>query len=90
MIGELRDRLPEELVWNVLKYTRHPVAEILKPIFEEHEEYRVKCHRGGSIIWNLQFTPFYAVKTYRRCITCDRRIYKPRRLFCLSCDSDSD
>ena len=52
MMEELRARLPEELVWHVLKYTRHPLAEVLKPIFEEHEEYRVKCHRGGSILWN--------------------------------------
>ena len=28
---EILDKLPEELVWNVLKYMRHPLAEIMKP-----------------------------------------------------------
>ena len=30
MIEELRERLPEELVWQVLKYTRHPIAELVR------------------------------------------------------------
>ena len=84
---ELRARLPEELVWNVLKYTRHPLAEILKPMIEEHEEHRVKCHRGGSILWNLRFTKFWAVKECKQCIECERCIYNdPWVSFCPGCD----
>jgi hypothetical protein len=30
MMEELRQRLPEELLWNVIKYMSHPCAEILK------------------------------------------------------------
>ena len=30
MIEDLRNKLPEELVWNVLKYTEHPCATIMK------------------------------------------------------------
>ena len=30
MIEELRERLPEELVWQVLKFTSHPCAELIK------------------------------------------------------------
>ena len=33
MIEDLRNKLPEELVWNVLKYTEHPCATIMKEGF---------------------------------------------------------
>jgi hypothetical protein len=33
MIEELRERFPEEVVWNILKYTRHPCAELIKEVF---------------------------------------------------------
>ena len=31
---EILDKLPEELVWNVRKYMRHPLAEIMKPCID--------------------------------------------------------
>ena len=42
MIEELRNRLPEELVWNVLKYTEHPCAKVMKEEWERKaaERYR--------------------------------------------------
>ena len=41
MISEIYDKLPEELVWDVLKYTRHPIAEMLTPACEKFSG--VKC-----------------------------------------------
>ena len=35
MIEELRERIPEELVWNVLKYTSHPIAELIRDFIRE-------------------------------------------------------
>jgi len=32
-IHELYEHLPEELVWHVLKFTRHPCAEIMRECF---------------------------------------------------------
>ena len=34
-------RLPEELVWNVLKYTSHPIAELIRDFIREKTQ---KCH----------------------------------------------
>ena len=30
MMEELRNKLPEELVWNVVKYLQHPLAELIQ------------------------------------------------------------
>ena len=30
---EFRERFPEEVVWNILKYTRHPCAELVEEVF---------------------------------------------------------
>ena len=50
MIEELRNRLPEELVWNVLKYTEHPCATIMK---EELERKAAERYREGVAEWEL-------------------------------------
>ena len=86
MIEELRIKLPEELVWNVLKYTTHPLAEILKPIFEEREQY-LKVNRGGSILWNLRFTKYWVAKANKHCLDCQRYIYSNTKLYiCATCE----
>ena len=48
MIEELRNKLPEELVWNVLKYTEHPCATIMK---EELERKAAERYREGVAEW---------------------------------------
>jgi Fe-S-cluster containining protein len=36
MIGELYDKLPVEMVWNILKFSVHPCAEIMKKGFNKY------------------------------------------------------
>ena len=35
MIGELREKIPDEIVWNILKFTRHPLAELIDKCFKQ-------------------------------------------------------
>ena len=37
---ELRERFPEELVWNVMKYMSHPCADILRSRMKDFEAFR--------------------------------------------------
>ena len=39
MIGELYENLPVEIVWNIIKFTRHPCAELMKPYTDEYTDY---------------------------------------------------
>ena len=38
MISEIYDKLPEELVWNVVKYMQHPTAKIINGHIKEYKE----------------------------------------------------
>ena len=78
MIGELRDRLPEELVWNVLKYTRHPIAEMVAFIINLNQirphnfsplclskHHNRKCYYCGSFkLWVKEH------KSFNCCMYC--------------------
>ena len=50
MIELLRERMPEELTWNVLKYMRHPLADIIAQHFETINNIK-RCHMD-SVIFN--------------------------------------
>ena len=36
----MEQKIPRELTMNVLKFCRHPVAELLQPLMAKHEFYR--------------------------------------------------
>ena len=52
MIELLREVMPEELAWNVLKYMRHPLAEIINQHFEIINNLK-QCHEN-SILFNVK------------------------------------
>ena len=62
MIELFREKIPEELVWNVLKYMRHPVAEIINKHFKVIYNLR-NCHEN-SILFNANiiFNTFPNIK----------------------------
>ena len=35
MIEDLRNHFPEEIVWNILKYTSHPCANLIRDFVRE-------------------------------------------------------
>ena len=45
----LEQRMPPEVAMNVLKFCRHPIAELLQPLIERHEHhkdgFRAHCER---------------------------------------------
>jgi hypothetical protein len=47
----LEQKLPYEIVINVLKFSRHPVAELLQPLIKTHEHhkdgFRAHCDKKG-------------------------------------------
>ena len=52
MIELLREIMPEELAWNVLKYMRHLLAEIINQHFKIIDNIK-RCHMD-SVIFNVQ------------------------------------
>ena len=52
MIELLREIMPDELVWNVLKYMRHPAAEIINKHFKVINDLK-ECHEN-SILFNVK------------------------------------
>ena len=38
MVEVLEQRLPAELVFNIFRFSRHPLADIFTPVLENHEE----------------------------------------------------
>ena len=39
MIGELYEKLPVEIVWNIIKFIRHPCAEIMVEAVGNYNRY---------------------------------------------------
>ena len=78
MMEELRERLPEELVWNVLKYTRHPLADMVNFILTVNslrlhdfapmclsQHHNRKCYYCGSFkLWVKEH------KSFNCCMYC--------------------
>ena len=52
MIELLREIMPEELAWNVLKYMRQPLAEIIAQHFEIIDN--LNCCHENSILFNMK------------------------------------
>ena len=65
MIELLREIMPDELVWNVLKYMRHPAAEIINKHFTVINDLK-ECHEN-SILFNAKiiFNTFPNIKHLR-------------------------
>ena len=72
----MEQKIPRELTMNVLKFCRHPVAEILQPLMMKHEAYkngfREYCEKKGrpdnSYVFEFPMVVFM-----------DRRIEKGKR-----------
>ena len=47
------ESLPLEIQWNMIKYMRHPAAELITPAIEDHEKYLHKManmnHRSYEV-----------------------------------------
>ena len=60
MIGELYEKLPVEVVWKILKFTPHPIAEVLKEGFRT-DPYMICDFCENAIFlktgkWSCQYT----------------------------------
>jgi hypothetical protein len=54
MMEELRNRMPEELVWHVVKYLKHPCAEIISNGFKSYQ-YFISCFDCHNYYYDPKF-----------------------------------
>ena len=70
MFNILEQILPTEIAMKVLTYSRHPVAEIMKPYHEKHDDdmirYREMCNRTGKEKRRESFALHFHLEKYMR------------------------
>ena len=62
MIELLREIMPEELAWNVLKYMRHPLAEIIAQHFEIIDNLK-RCRQNSILNMKIMYRSLPNINT---------------------------
>jgi hypothetical protein len=78
MIGELYDKLPDEIVWNIIKFCGpHPITKILTPLIVFN---RIKFKDSDKMYWSVIRCSinYVGVESYQinRCMDCKKCLYK--------------